>query len=72
MWLVAKSVAHYEHLSFESVRESEARHRLLFDGSQDAMMTLNPPSWKFTAGNPAAVELYGARDEARFAVTDTC
>ena len=66
MLFISKSVAHYEHLSFENVRESEARHRLLFEGSQDALMTVNPPSWKFTSGNPAALELFGARDEAAF------
>ena len=35
----------------DALRESEARHRLLFDGSRDAMMTLAPPSWKFTSAN---------------------
>jgi PAS domain S-box-containing protein len=48
------------------LRESEMRHRLLFDGSRDAMMTLGPPSWKFTSGNPAAVEMFGAGDAAEF------
>ena len=28
----------------DALRESEARHRLLFDGSRDAMMTMGPPS----------------------------
>jgi PAS domain S-box-containing protein len=46
--------------------ESEARHRLLFDGSRDAIMTLAPPSWKFTSGNPAALEMFRARDSAEF------
>jgi PAS domain S-box-containing protein len=50
----------------DALRESEARHRLLFDGSRDAMMTLAPPSWKFTSGNPAALEMFGARDAAEF------
>jgi len=50
----------------DALRESEARHRLLFDGSRDAMMTLAPPSWKFTSGNPAALEMFGARDAAQF------
>ena len=50
----------------DALRESEARQRLLFDGSRDAMMTLAPPSWKFTSGNPAALELFGARDAAEF------
>ena len=48
------------------LRKSEALHRLLFDGSRDAMMTLAPPSWKFTSGNAAALEMFGARDVAEF------
>ncbi len=50
----------------EKLKESEARHRLLFDGSRDALMTLAPPAWKFTSGNPAVVEMFGARDAAEF------
>jgi len=43
----------------DALLESEARHRLLFDGSRDAMMTLAAPSWKFASGNPAALEMFG-------------
>ncbi|MDP2996131.1 MAG: PAS domain S-box protein [Bryobacterales bacterium] len=50
----------------DALRESEARHRLLFDASRDALMTLAPPSWQFTSGNPAAVEMFGAGNEAEF------
>jgi PAS domain S-box-containing protein len=50
----------------DAVLESEARHRLLFDGARDAMMTVAPPSWKFTSGNPAALEMFGAKDAAEF------
>jgi PAS domain S-box-containing protein len=50
----------------DALRESEARQRLLFNGSRDAMMTMDPPSWKFTSGNPAALEMFGARDAAEF------
>jgi PAS domain-containing protein len=53
-------------LAEDALRESEARHRLLFDGSWDAMMTMAPPSWKFTSGNPAALKMFGARDTAEF------
>ncbi|MCY2992236.1 MAG: response regulator [Planctomycetota bacterium] len=51
----------------EKLKESESRYRLLFDGSRDALMTLAPPSWKFTSGNPAAVTMFGAGDVAEFA-----
>jgi PAS domain S-box-containing protein len=50
----------------DALLESEARHRLLFDGSRDAMMTLAAPSWKFASGNPAALKMFGARDAAQF------
>ncbi len=50
----------------EALRESERRYRLMFDGSRDAMMTVSPPSWKFSAGNAAALELFGAKSEAAF------
>jgi PAS domain S-box-containing protein len=50
----------------DALRESEARQRLLFDGARDAMMTVAPPSWKFTSANPAALEMFGAKDAAEF------
>jgi len=48
----------------EALRESEERFRTMFVGSRDAMMTLAAPSWRFTAGNPAALEMFGAKDAA--------
>ncbi len=49
-----------------SLQASERRHRALFDGSRDALMTLAPPGWSFTSANPATVELFGAKDMAEF------
>jgi len=45
---------------------SEQRYRQLFDDSSDAIMTLEPPSWKFTTANQATVVLFGVRDVAQF------
>ena len=39
-------------------RESERKYRGLFEDSMDALMTIEPPSWKFTDGNPATVEMF--------------
>ncbi len=50
----------------EALRASEEEHRVLFESAHDALMTLAPPAWHFASGNPAAVELFGARDEADF------
>ncbi|MDY6951669.1 MAG: PAS domain S-box protein [Thermodesulfobacteriota bacterium] len=53
-------------LAEEALRSSEGRYRTLFDTSRDALMTLAPPSWKFTSGNPACIDMFGVRDEADF------
>jgi len=50
----------------ENLRSSEIRYRTLFESSQDAVMTLAPPSWKFTSGNPATCAMFRAKDEAVF------
>jgi PAS domain S-box-containing protein len=53
-------------LAEEALRESEARYRGLFQSSHDAIMTLEPPRWRFASGNPAAVKMFGVRDVAEF------
>jgi PAS domain S-box-containing protein len=50
----------------KSLKESELRHRLLFDQSIDPVMTLSGPEWKFTSGNKAALKFFGVADEAAF------
>lgn len=43
-----------------ALRASETRYRSLFESSRDALMTVAPPDWRFQAGNPAMVRLFGA------------
>ncbi|MCX6906532.1 MAG: PAS domain S-box protein, partial [Verrucomicrobia bacterium] len=50
----------------ETLRESEEKHRILFESSRDAIMTLAPPTWRFTSGNPATVKIFGAKNEEKF------
>jgi len=45
---------------------SEKKHRLLFENSRDALMTLAPPSWHFTSANQAALQLFGASSKEQF------
>ena len=46
--------------------ESEQKYRMLFESSQDAIMTIEPPDWHFTSGNPATIAMFRAKDEAAF------
>ncbi|MCX6357784.1 MAG: PAS domain S-box protein [Candidatus Aureabacteria bacterium] len=50
----------------EALKESENKYRGLFESSRDAIMTLEPPSWKFTSGNPATMEMFRARNAEEF------
>jgi PAS domain S-box-containing protein len=46
------------------LRASEIRHRMMFETSRDALMTLAPPDWRFTSCNSAAIATFAALDEA--------
>jgi PAS domain S-box-containing protein len=50
----------------QALRENEMKYRGLFESSQDAIMLLFPPEWKFTACNPATVALFGAETIEHF------
>jgi PAS domain S-box-containing protein len=50
----------------EALQKSELRYRNLFNSSRDAMMSLEPPSWRFNSCNPSAMQMFMARDEAEF------
>jgi PAS domain S-box-containing protein len=47
-------------------KEAEEKYKLLYESSRDAIMILEPPTWNFTAGNPATIKIFGAKDEAEF------
>ncbi|MBU0706683.1 response regulator, partial [Patescibacteria group bacterium] len=56
-------------LSINELRKTEkilVKFKVMFESSRDAIMTLEPPSWRFTSGNPATVKMFGAKDEAEF------
>jgi PAS domain S-box-containing protein len=50
----------------EALRESEERYRILFESSRDALMTMAPPTWRFTSGNSTAIELFGTHNLEEF------
>ncbi|MCX6340081.1 MAG: PAS domain S-box protein [Candidatus Aureabacteria bacterium] len=49
-----------------ALRESESKYRNLFESSRDAIMIIEPPSWKFTSGNRATMEMFKARNAEEF------
>ncbi|VVB81167.1 Methyl sulfide methyltransferase-associated sensor [uncultured archaeon] len=50
----------------EEVKKSEEKYRSLYTSSADAIMTLEPPDWRFTAGNPATVKMFKCKNEKEF------
>ncbi len=53
--------------SEQALKKSEEKYRTLYDSSRDAIMTLAPPSWDFTAGNPSTIKMFKCKDEKDFA-----
>ena len=51
------------------LEESERKYRSLFESSNDAIMTLEPPLWRFSAANPATVKMFN-RVKTRFIQRD--
>ena len=47
--------------------EKSDLYRALYEASMDAIMTLEPPVWNFTTGNPAAVAMFKVKDEKQLA-----
>jgi PAS domain S-box-containing protein len=50
----------------DDLRTSARKYQLLFESSRDALMTVAPPSWKFSGANQAALQLFGASSLEEF------
>jgi PAS domain S-box-containing protein len=46
--------------------EAERKYRILFESSRDALVTLDPSSWKFTNANQAMVKMFRAKNLQEF------
>ena len=50
----------------ESLRKSEQKFQGLFENSRDAIMTMEPPFWRFGSGNPASLKMFRAKNGEQF------
>jgi len=50
----------------EALRASVEKYRVLYENSRDALMTVAPPSWKYTSANRSTLMMFGASSEAEF------
>jgi PAS domain S-box-containing protein len=50
----------------QQLKKSEKRYRALFNSSHDAIMTLEPPDWKFTSTNPTLLDMFKIKKEDDF------
>ena len=50
----------------KELEETKDKYQTLFVSSKDAIMTLSPPNWKFTSGNPATLKIFNIKDERVF------
>ena len=47
-------------------KESQEKYKTIYESSSDAIMILEPPTWKFTSANPATIKMFQAKDEKEF------
>ncbi|GEM_PF-1497441 len=66
--VISRNIAMAVHQSMMSrqMKESEERYRELFEGSHDALMTIEPPTWNFTSCNRATLKMFGAESVEQF------
>ncbi len=64
-----ESQVEIEELNKELKRKAEAsetKYKAIYDSSADAIMVLEPPTWKFTSGNLATIKMFKVKDEKEF------
>ena len=52
--------------SEQAMKENETKYTAIFSNSKDAVMTIEPPSWKFTDCNNATLELFACESNEEF------
>ena len=52
--------------SHDESLEDYQKYKVLYESSSDAIMTIEPPDWKFTSGNPATLKMFNVKTEKEF------
>jgi len=60
------AMAIQESILSKQLQESEEKYHGLFENSRDALMTIEPPTWKFTSCNPATLKLFNVETKDKF------
>ena len=61
--VVERDITERKKMEKELLKERDSRYKSLFSASRDAILILEPPSWEFTSGNPAGLEMFGISNE---------
>lgn len=61
-----KSTLNFSLTKEKELLISQNKYKQLFIQSQDAIMTLSPPTWGFTSCNPATLKLFNVKNEEDF------
>jgi len=56
----------HESRTEAALRDGEEKYRKIFNTSHDAIMTIEPPTWRFVDANPATLTMFRAKDLADF------
>jgi len=64
-WITARATLARQQAE-DRQRISMLKYQMLFDSSHDALMTLAPPSWRFTGANEATLKLFGSAGVSEF------
>lgn len=63
---IQRDITDFKKMEESLLQVGEDKYKELFSTSRDAIMTLEPPLWRFTSGNPAALKMFGVNNEEEF------
>jgi PAS domain S-box-containing protein len=59
---IDRNITELKHVRGE-LKEFYEKSNTMYESSSDAIMILEPPTWKFTAGNPSTIKMFKVKNE---------